>query len=193
MTTTLSDIRFATEEEIEFQLDDKKVVQWSNLAQSDFMLRIFIPASTTITLNTTSLSYPLPSTLREIRRFRLQSDIDHGYNRNYNPVYTLYNGILEVPVAFSTVDDLLIDYYAYLKTFDDVSNTVDLDDRFAPLYTSFIKAQYYRLPSTKQRIGDVESQRSYEIEYGVYISTKKQVSDFYIKAIGIQKPRESGW
>lgn len=193
MTTTLSDIRFLVEEEVENQINNQLVTQWCNLAQADFMLRIFIPSNTTIALDTTTLSYPLPATFREIRRFRLQSDLDNGFNRNYNPVYTIYNGNFEVPVAFNAVDDLLIDYYAYLTTFRSVSDAIDLDDRFAPLYTSYVKSQYYRLPMSKQLIGDVEAKRAYDIEYNVYLNMKKQVSDFYIKSIGIQKPAESGW
>lgn len=193
MATTLSDIRFLVEAEVGNQIDNQLVIQWCNLAQADFMLRIFIPSSTTITLDTTTLSYPLPATYRETRRFRLQSDLDNGFNRNYYPVHTIYNGNFEVPVPFSAVDDLLIDYYAYLTTFSTISDVIDLEDRFAPLYTSYVKSQFYRLPLAKQQIGDNEAKRAYDIEFNVYLNMKKQVSDFYIKSIGIQKPAESGW
>lgn len=194
MTTTLSDIRFLVQEEIEDQITNEKVIQWCNIAQADFMLRIFIPGSTTLAINTTSLTYTLsPTTIREIRRLRLQTDLTNLINRPYNPVYTFYNGVFEVPAPFTAADTLLIDYYAYLTTFTTIADNIDLPDRFKPLYTSYIKAMYYGLPSTHKAIGDNAAEMNYQREYGTHLSLKKQVSDFYIKEIGIQKPAESGW
>lgn len=194
MTTTLSDIRFAVQEEIEDQISNEKVIQGCNIAQAEFMLRIFIPGSTTQAITTTALTYTLsPTTIRQIRRLRLQSDVDDKINRAYNPVYTFYNGVFEVPTPFGAADTLLIDYYAYLKTFTAISDTIDLADRFKPLYTSYIKAMYYSLPSTRASIGENAADMNYQREYNIHLSIKKQVSDFYITAIGIQKPAESGW
>lgn len=194
MTTTLSDIRFAVQEEIEAEISNEKVIQWCNVAQAEFMLRLFIPGSTTQAINTTSLSYTLtPTTIRQIRRLRLQSDIDNNVNRPYNPVYTFYNGVFEVPSPFAADDTLLIDYYAYLTTFTAVTDTIDIADRFKPLYTSYIKAMYYALPSTRTSIGETAADLNYQREFNIHLTLKKQVTDFYINAIGIQKPIESGW
>lgn len=194
MTTSLSDIRFECEELLESTITDAKVLSWCNRAQADFMLRIFIPGSTTQLLDTTSLTYTLsPTTIREIRRLRLQTDVTNLVNRTYNPIYTFYNGVFEVPSPFTSVDTLLIDYYAYLTTFTAVTQNIDLADRFKPLYTSYIEAQYYLLPSTRKAIGELQAQRMYDISMNVYNMMKKQVTDFYITSIGIQKPAESGW
>lgn len=194
MTTTLEDIRFIVERDVGDQLDNDYVINKCNVAQADFMLRIFIPGSTTQLLDTTSLTYTLsPTTIREIRRLRLQSDIDNLVNRPYNPVYTFYNGVFEVPSPFTAVDTLLIDYYAYLTTFTLITESIQLNDRFKPLYTSYVEAQYYLLASTRKSIGELPAQRMYDIGMNVYSMMKKQVSDFYNVEIGIQKPKESGW
>lgn len=194
MTTTLSQIRFIVERDIEDTLDDQSIINWSNMAQSDFSLRLFVPGSTTQVINTTSLTYTLsPTTIREIRRLRLQSDIDRKINRDYNPVYTFYNGVFEVPSPFTAADTLLIDYYRSLTFFTDIDDVIDLQDRFFPLYTSYIEMRYYRLPSTMKKIGPDESNLRHQDSFGVYSSTKKQVADAYNIDIGIQKPSESGW
>lgn len=194
MATTLSDIRFIVERDIENYLENQSVINWANAAQAEFMLQIFIPGSTTQAINTTSLTYALtPTTIRQIRRLRLQSDIDNLRNRTYNPVYTFYNGVFEVPAPFGAADTLLIDFYANLKTFTAITDAIDLADRFAPLYTSFIKTMYYALPSTRVKIGEKSADTNYQREYSLHLTLKKQVSDFYINAIGIQKPAESGW
>lgn len=176
------------------QLNDKQIINWCNQANADFMLRIFIPGSTTQAIDTTSLSYTLtPVTIRSIRRLRLQSDVTNKLNRPYNPVYTFYNGLFEVPQPFLSADTLLIDYYAYLTTFTAATDEIDLEDRFKPLYTSYVEMQYYLLASTRKNIGELQSQRMYEIAFGIYNMMKKQVTDFYTISIGIQKPLTSGW
>lgn len=193
MATTLSDIRFIVEREIQSTLENELVINWCNVAQAELMLRIDVPGNTTLAIDTETLEYTLPVTIREIRRLRYQSDIDNGYNRSVHPVYTLYNGKFEVPEPFAQSDTLLIDYYAYLTTFTAITDEIDLDDRFAPLYTNYIKAAYYSLPSTRQSIGDAQVQQMYEQTYGYYTMIKKQVTDYYIIAIGTQFPAESGW
>jgi hypothetical protein len=199
MTTSLIDIRSTCEQTLEEVLTDEKVIKWCNIAQADFMLRIFIPGSTTLTLDTTTLSYTLtPTTIRAIRRLRLQTDITNHINRPYNPVYTFYNGHFEVPAPFTAVDTLLIDYYAYLKTFTTITDTIDLDDRFKPLYTSYIESQYYLLPSTIANMPGRTARYvpwliAYQQHTTMYESMKKQVTDFYTTSIGTQKASESGW
>ena len=153
MATSLANIRFKVEQEIEDTLINELVINWSNIAQSEFMLRIFVPGSTTLAITTADLTYALPSDVREIRRIRRQSDLDNGINRPYNPVYTFYNGNFEVPTAFTSADTLLIDYYAFLTFFTDIEDEIDLDDRFFPLYTSYIKAMYFQMPTTIANIG----------------------------------------
>lgn len=194
MTTSLSQIRFIVERDIEDTLDNDSVINWSNMAQTDFSLRVFVPGSTTQVITTTDLTYTLsPTTIREIRRLRLQSDIDNDINREYNPVYTFYNGVFEVPTPFTSADTLLIDYYKYLTYFTAITDLIDIQDRFFPLYTSYIEMKYYRLPSTLKKIGADEANLRYQDSFGVYNSTKKQVADAYNINIGIQKPAESGW
>lgn len=195
MTVTLSDIRFDCEQVLpDNALNNEKVIKWCNMATSDFMLQIFIPGSTTLAVNTTSLMYTLsPTTIREIRRIRLQTDITNLVNRPYNPVYTFYNGVFEIAAPFQAVDTLLIDYYKYLTTFTAVTDNIDIEDRFKPLYTSYIEAQWYLLPDAVKLVGDLQAQRKYDIAMGIYNRMRKQVTDFYTVFIGIQKPLTSGW
>jgi hypothetical protein len=200
MAITLSDIRFDCELVLpQGALTNEMVMKWCNMAQVEFMLRIFIPGSTTLTLDTTSLSYTLtPTTIREIRRLRLQSDIDNHVNRSYNPVYTFYNGVFEVPTPFTKADTLLIDYYAYLKTFTAITDAIDIPDRFKPLYTSYIESQYYISPEAVAAMPGRSARYvpwllAYQQYNSMYLNMKKQVADFYNIAIGIEKPAESGW
>jgi hypothetical protein len=200
MTVSLSDIRFDCEQVLpENVLTNEKVIKLCNEAQIDFMLQIFVPGSTTLAINTTSLSYTLsPTTIREIRRIRLQSDITNLINRPYNPVYTFYNGVFEVPAPFQQVDTLLIDYYKTLKTFTDMTDTIDLDDRFKPLYTSYIEAQYYISPEAVSAMPGHSSRYvpwliAHQQYTTMYQSMRKQITDYYNIAIGIQKPNKSGW
>lgn len=192
--TTLSTIRFDCQETLQDEINDAMVVKWCNEGHADFNLRIFIPGSTTQLLDTTSLTYTLsPTTIRTIRRLRLQTDIDNYINRDYTPIYTFYNGVFEVPYPFSAVDTLLIDYYAYLTTFTDVTESIQLNDRFKPLYTSYIESQYYALPSTRKIVGELYAQRMYDQRYAFYLMMKKQVSQFYNLDIGVQTLNGSGW
>jgi hypothetical protein len=198
--TSLTDIRFDCELILpQDALTNEKVIKWCNEAQADFMLRIFIPKLTSLALDTTTLSYTwTPVNMREIRRLRLQSDIDKGINRPYNPVYTLYNGAFEVPAPFQKDDILLIDYYAYLTTFTAMADPIDLPDRFKPLYTSYIEAQYYITPEAVNSMPGRTARYvpwliAYQQYSTLYEKMKKQVADFYNIAIGIEKPAESGW
>ena len=191
---TLEDIRFKVERDIQDQLDNESVIDWSNVAQNEFLLRITLPGSLTLAIDTTSISYDLSAyAIREFRRFRLQSDIDNGFNRNFNPVYTFYNGTFEVPSAFPADDDLLIDYYGNLRFFTAIDDEIDLDDRFYPLYTTFIKMMYYQLPSVVEKLGVERAEMRYQSNMNMHNVAKKQVADFYLISNGIEKPRESGW
>lgn len=194
MTTSLSDIRFTTEQNIQDSLTNDFVIHNCNVAQSEFMLRVKIPKSTTLAVTTTALTYSsLPTDILEFRRFRFQSDIDNGYNRAVYPVYTYYNGVFEVPVPFPKADTLLIDYYSLLTVFTAIANNIDLADRFKPLYTTYLESAYYNLPSTRQKLGADQAMAQYQQTYGYYQTIKKQVMDYYIVAIGTEKPGESGW
>lgn len=194
MAATLSDIRFSVERNIQDELDNDFVVHSCNVAQSEFMLRVKLPKSTTLAVNTTALTYSsLPTDVLDFRRFRYQSDIDNGVNRPVFPTYSYYNGAFEVPSPFPQDDTLLIDYYGYLTNFTTIDDEIDLADRFKPLYTTYLEMAYYKLPSTRQKTGELQAQRMYEQTYAYYQEIKKQVMDFYIVAIGTQKPSESGW
>jgi hypothetical protein len=194
MSTTLSQIRFIVEQNIQDGLDNETVINRCNIAQSEFMLRVKIPASTTLVVDTSTITYTtLPATILEFRRFRFQSDIDNGYNRSVSLIFSYYNGKFEVPAPFSKADTLLIDYYSHLTTFTDIADTIDLPDRFSSLYTSYLESVYFNLPKTRADIGEQVAQARYEQAYGYYQMIKKQVMDYYIVAIGVEKPGESGW
>lgn len=194
MTITLSDIRFKVERDIQDTLDNDSVIDWANVAQNEFMLRVTLPGSLTLPINTTDITYDLSEyAIREFRRFRLQSDIDNGYNRNYNPVFTFYDGAFEVPSAFPSVDNLLIDYYGNLKFFTEIEDEIDLDDRFYPLYSTYIKMMYYQLPSVSEKMGVERAEMRYSSNMSMHNVARKQVADFYLISNGIEKPRESGW
>lgn len=191
---TLADVRFIAERDIEDHLDNDSVIAWANAAQNEFMLRIFIPDSLTLPVNTTDLSYDLTvENIREFRRIRRQSDLDNGVNRPYYPVYTFYNGIFEVPVAFQTTDTLLIDFYRFMTYFTDIEDTIDLDERFLPLYTTYIKSQYYQLSSTAERIGVERASIKHQEALNAHNIAKKQVADYYIIATKPERVKESGW
>jgi hypothetical protein len=200
MTITLSDIRFDCEQILpQGSINDPLVIKLCNQAQVDFMFQVYVPGTTTLAINTTSLSYVLsPTTIEDIRRIRLQSDITNLINRPYNPSYTLYNGVFEVPTPFTTVDTLLIDYYARLKTFTAMTDTIDLEDRFKPLYTSYIEAQYYLTPEAVAAMPGRSARYvpwliAYQQYSSMYDKLKKQVTDYYTNSIGTQKPNTSGW
>lgn len=194
MTITLEDIRFKVERDIQDQLDNDSIIDWANVAQNEFMLRITLAASLTLAIDTTTISYDLSAyAIREFRRFRLQSDIDNGINRNYYPVYTFYDGNFEVPSAFPAADSLLIDYYGNLQFFTSITDEIELDDRFYPLYTTFIKMMYYQLPSVTEKLGAERSDMRLSSNKSMHDMAKKQVSDHYLISNGIEKPRESGW
>lgn len=197
---TLSDIRFDCEQILpQGSINDPLVIKLCNQAQIDFMFQVYVPGSTTLAIDKTSLSYTLtPTTIESIRRIRLQSDITNLLNRPYNPVYTFYHGVFEVPLPFTAVDTLLIDYYARLKTFTTMSDTIDLEDRFKPLYTSYIEAQYYISPEAVAAMPGRSARYvpwliAYQQYFGMYTKLKKQVTDYYTNSIGIQKPLSSGW
>jgi hypothetical protein len=200
MATTLNDIRYNCEEILpQGVLTNEKVIKWCNEAQADFMLRVFVPGSTTQILNTTALSYTLsPTTIREIRRLRLQSDLDNKINRPYNPVFSFYNGVFEVPTPFPKADTLLIDFYGFLKIFTKMDDVIDLPDRFKPLYTSYVESQYYISPEAVNAMPGHSARYvpwllAFQQYDALYRSMKKQVADFYDIAMGIEKPMESGW
>lgn len=190
----LSDIRFIVERDVQDYLDVTSVVDWSNAAQHEFMMRIFIADATTISVNTLDVIYTgLPTDIREFRRFRWQSDLDMKINRPYYPVYEYYDDKFEIPSPFMRTDTLLIDYYRFLTFFTDINDDIDLEDRYYPLYANYIKMMYYSLPSTITRLGmDMAMMKQAESKAG-YDIAHKQVIDAYTKKIGNQKPQESGW
>lgn len=190
--TTLSDIRYICERNVEGTLDNDQVVNWCNLANSEFNLRLFIPGSTTLDVTTSDLTYTLSTSIRQIRRIRSQTDLNNGINREIYPVYTFYNGKFEVPTAFSTADTLLIDYYAYLTVFTDIANNIDLADRYKEFYTSYVEMKYHMLPSVHEKLGSLADIK-YQSASTLHAIIRKQVADFYVIDNGIEKPQESGW
>lgn len=146
MTTTLSDIRFLLEKEVRgADLDNQDIINWCNQANMEIGMNIDIPSTPqTIVLDTATLSYSLNANLKIINRLRIQSDITAGIDRALLIKYRVYNGQIIIPNVFWVApDSLVVDYYKHMTYFTDISNTIDIDDRFEPFYTLFCKLKYH--------------------------------------------------
>lgn len=105
----------------------------------DVGINIDIPSDPQlITLDTTILAYDLDESLKIINRLRLQSDIDAGEDISLTINYRIYNGQIIIPNVFWVApDDLVVDYYKHMTYFAAVSESIDIADRFTPLYTFY--------------------------------------------------------
>lgn len=176
---TLEEIRAVVEKETG-PLENEWIVNWCNDCNADIESLIFIPSTTyQITINTTDTEYPLPADLKEINRLWLQSDFDNGINRELKVDYRIYGGKIQFPRPFPFVDTLNVDYYKYLTVFSDITDSIELHDRFVPLYTSYCVGRYYALFKTQQEIGELMARRNYERAAVAYNSTKMQVVQTY--------------
>ncbi len=146
MTTSLSDIRFQIERNVKASCENEDVINWCNYVNSDVGMAINIPSASPaeITLTTTDLAYTLPADLKIINRLRLQSSIDEGIDAEFIVSYRIYNGQIVLPrYLWIAPDTLIIDYYKHMTLFTDIEDEIDIDDRFAPLYT------FYGIAKTK--------------------------------------------
>lgn len=193
MAVTLYDIRFLVEHNVQERLDDPWIINQSNAAQIELLQRVFIPGTYNLPVNQTDLSYTLPPEIYEIRSIRSLENYNNGFNVPIYPVYTYYNGLFQVPVSYFKDDTFIIDYYKRMKTFNTIDDAIDIEDHFKTLYSAYIEAMYYNLATTRANIGEVSALNNYNLNMNYYQTMKKQVTDFYINAVGTEKPAESGW
>lgn len=179
MAKTLSDIRFLIEREVKATLEDADVLNWSNQVNADIGMKINLPATTTITLNTTDLQYALPADLKIINRLRLQSVIDEGLDREFQTNYRIYNGYIILPrVLWIAPDDLVVDYYKHLSTFSDIDDEIQLDDRYAPVYQFYGLMKYYDLPDVVAQLGAQTAMRKMQSSEVRYTGMKNQLTAY---------------
>ncbi|WP_138752762.1 hypothetical protein [Paenibacillus sinopodophylli] len=180
MAVTLGDIRSVVIRETGMTvIEHESIINWCNDANMDIGVALNVPATTfQIALTTTDLSYALPVDAKEINRLWLESDIDAGINRDLSVNYRIYNGLIEFPIAFPTLDTLNIDYYKILTYFTTETDVIDFPDRYITIYTSYCKMRYYELFSTQEKLGQVAT-LNYDRSAQIYQSTKRQIIQNY--------------
>lgn len=180
MTTSISDIKFLLQRELQDStIDNETVVIWCNNANSDFGLNLNIPATATIAVITTDLSYALPTDLKIINRLSFQSDIDNGVDREFQGSYRIYNGQIIFPSYFTQADTLNVDYYKQMTHFTSGADNIDINDRYNTIYTAYGKMQYYDLPSTIERLGAQVAARKHQDAQVTYQNMKNAVTQQY--------------
>lgn len=184
MAKTLSEIRFIVERDIGMgiNLEDDWILHLCNDAQANFSLDINIPDTAQIVLNTTDLSYPLPDGLKIINRLWLQSDFDNGLDKEFNWTYRIYNGNIIFKQPWIQADTMNVDFYKHMKYFTSINDVIDLDDRFATLYTYYIKAMYWteNKPIVGNTLRDIRmAMMSAQSIMGNYNVIKQQVISYY--------------
>lgn len=179
MPKTLEDVRNIVQRETGLT-EWESIVNWCNDLHMDVGAVLNVPAPTyQIVLNTTDLDYPLPDDLKEINRFWSQRDYDSGVQKDIEFQYRIYNGRLQLPLAWPVIDTLNMDYYKFLRFFESQTDPIDFPDRYLTLYTAYCKMRYYELPSTIQLIGDVAARQNYEREAAMYQNMRNQVIQNY--------------
>jgi hypothetical protein len=143
MTTTISTIRNNVERELGETFDNELILLWCNNAQIDFGAGINVPATSTIAVTTTALTYPLPIDLKIITRLWSQTEYNNGIDAPLQANYRIFNGNIIFSSYFREAFTLNIDYYKNLKYFTAVTDVIDIDDRFITIYTYYCKAMYY--------------------------------------------------
>jgi hypothetical protein len=170
MAKSLLDLRFIIENQTKpFSLDNEDVIIWGNEVNADIGLSINVPSSENIALNTTDLQYALPADLKIINRLQLQSVIDEGIDAEFGIDYRIYNGNIVFPhVIWIAPDALVVDYYKHLTTFTSITDEIELDDRYVPIYQFYGLMKFYEIPAVIEKIGDQAANRrmlSYERKY----------------------------
>jgi len=181
MAKTLEDVRSILTSEVGMAaVEHESIISWSNDLHMDVGTTLNVPAPTyQIALNTTDLDYPLPDDIKEINRFWSQRDYDSGVQKNLNFQYRIYNGRLQLPLAWASTDTLNIDYYKFLRVFDSITDEIEFPDRYLTLYTAYCKMRYYELPSTVIAIGENTARNNFEREAGMYQAMRNQAIQNY--------------
>lgn len=176
--TTLSQIRFIIERQTG-PIEDDWLINVANEAQSELIMLIEIPTSSTIAITTSVLSYAEPANIKRINRLWLQSERTAGIDRDISMGYRRYGGFIVFETLFGQADTLNVEYYKHFTYFTDVDNVIDLEDRYTTLYTSYGQAQYYDIPSVIERLGDQAARRQYDKHYARYLNIKDQIAAQY--------------
>ncbi len=179
MTTTLEQVRFQVERDVGDMLDNEWIINKCNEAQAEFGLSINIPSTGTITLTTTEISFALPATLKVINRLWLTSDRNDDLDIEFKWPYRIYNGNIIFSQAYTEADTLNVDFYRNMTYYASITENIDLADRFVPLYTSYIKMEYYDLPQIKKSLGEAQARKEWEKHNGRYQMMKTQVIATY--------------
>lgn len=177
---TLDAVRFIIQRQTGQPIEHEQVIIWANDLNMDVGAVINVPGTTyQIAINTTDLTYHLPDDLKQINRMWLQSEYDSGLDRDIKIPYRIYDGTISFPVPFSFTDTLNIDYYKFLTTYNDISDTLDLPDRYVPLYANYCMMRYYELTSTSQQIGAELAIANQQRFAQMYATVKNQVIQNY--------------
>lgn len=181
MAITLSNIKYILQRELQDStIDNETVVIWCNNAQSDFAVNLNIPATGTIAVITTELTYPLPDDLKIINRLFFQSDFDNGIDREYSGPYRIYNGQIIFPTYFRQADTLNVDYYKQMTYFTNIDDAIDINDRYSTIYTFYGKMSYYSMPGTIEKLGQQLAIRKLQDSTSAYLNIKNQVIQHYL-------------
>lgn len=181
MSTTIEAIKFTLQRELQdTEIDSETVLIWCNNAQSDFGATINVPATSTIAITTTELTYTLPTDLKIITRLWSQTDYDNGIDRELTDHYRIFNGSIIFPNYFREAFTLNVDYYKLLKYFTLDTDAIDIDDRYATIYTYYAKAMYYRLPSMIEKLSAAQAQNMSQSAMNGYNMIKSQVLQQYL-------------
>lgn len=180
MTTTLSDIRYQVEKSVKDELDPIDVINWCNDAQSELLLMVELPDTGTIAVNTSDIAYAEPANIKRINRMWLTSERDHGLDRDISKAHRRYAGKIIFETRFGRDDTLNVDFYKHLTHFTTITDPIDLEDRYATLYTSYVQAQYYDLPKVIERMTPQQAQRQYDKHYQRHLIIKEAISAQFV-------------
>lgn len=178
--TTLEDIRFVIERAVKGNVENEEVINWCNDAQTEIIMIVDLADTLVIPVNTEDLAYPADIEVKRINRMWLQSERDAGVDRDIAMGYRIYNGQIIFETRFQRQDTLNIDYYRHLKYFTDITDAIDIEDRFKTLYTSYGTAQYYDNPQTIERFGVQQANRQYDKHYGRHLAIRDQIAAQYV-------------
>lgn len=176
--TTIEQIRFIVERD-GVMLESEWVLNKCNEAQADFGVNINIPATTTINITTDVITYVLPANLKIINRLWLTSDRNYEIDKEFKWPYRIYNGSIIFVRPYRNAETLNVDYFRNMTYYTSPTETVDLPDRFNPLYTSFIKMEYYDLALVKAELGAEQARREWEKHNARYLAMQRQVISNY--------------
>jgi hypothetical protein len=182
MATNLSNIRFLVEREFGETIEDADILNWCNQVNMDVGVNINIPSPTplSIVMVDNIIEYVLDENLKVINRIRSQSDIDNHIDRELKLNYRIYGGKLILQQVYWNIPDtLIVDYYKNMAVFTDIDNTIDIDDRFTPLYVFYCKIQYHNQRKDSQNVNWRVAINSINTLMSNYSNIKLQVMAYY--------------